>query len=131
MSRTVEILQYTLHSVSGDGFHRIMREISVSLHQRQRIDVVWSAQSLHDPDCYILVRAFDSPESMSAVHDAFYAANDWRSGPREDIIRCIDSCIKTVIRLPAESMEKLRGKHNLSPSGLKGNNALLLAGEYL
>lgn len=130
MSRTVEILQYTLHSGSGDGFHRIMRDISVPLHQRHGIDVVWSAPSLHDPDCYILVRAFDSPESMSAVPDAFYAGDDWRSGPREDIIRCIDSCIKTVIRLPAESVEKLRGKHNLSPSDLKGNNSSLLAGKY-
>lgn len=131
MSRTVEILQYTLHSGSGDGFHRIMRDISVPLHLRHCIDVVWSAQSLHDPDYYILVRAFDSPESMSAALGAFYAGDDWRSGPREDIIRCIDSCIKTVIRLPAERVEKLRGKHNLTRSGLKGNNARLLAGEYL
>lgn len=130
MSRTVEILQYTLHSGSGDGFHRIMRDISVPLHQRHGIDVVWSAQSLHDPDYCILVRAFDSPESMSAVPGAFYAGDDWRSGPREDIIRCIDGCIKTVIRMPTESMEKLRGKHNLTPSGLKGNNSPLLAGEY-
>lgn len=131
MSRTVEILQYTLHSGRGDGFHRIMRDTSVPLHKRHGIDVVWSAPSLHDPDCYILVRAFDSPESMSAVLDAFYAGDDWRSGPREDIIRCIDSCIKTVIRLPVESVEKLRGKHNLPPSDLKGNNSSLLAGEYL
>lgn len=130
MPRTVEILQYTLHSGSGDGFHRIMRDISVPLHQRHGIDVVWSAQSLHDPDYYILVRAFDSPENMSAVLGAFYAGDDWRHGPREDIIRCIDSCVKAVIRMPAESVEKLRVKHNLSPSDLKGNNSSLLAGEY-
>ncbi|ASQ15686.1 hypothetical protein BJM06_a00037 (plasmid) [Enterobacter cloacae] len=111
MPRTVEILQYTLHSGSGDGFHRIMRDISVPLHQRHGIDVVWSAQSLHE--------------------DAFYSGDDWSQDSCEDIIHCTDSCIKTVIRLPAESVEKLRGKHNLSPSGLKGNNALPLAGEYL
>lgn len=131
MSRTVEILQYTLHSGSCDVFHRIMRNISVPLHQRHGIDVVWSAQSLHDPDYYILVLAFDSPESMSAALGAFYAGDDWRQGPREDIIRCIDSCIKTVIRMPAENMEKLRGKHKLPPSGLKGYNALQLTDEYL
>lgn len=131
MSRTVEILQYTLHSGSGDGFHRIMRDISVPLHQRHGIDVVWSAQSLHDHDFYILVRTFDSLERMSAVLDAFYSGDDWNQSPREDIIRCIDSCIKTVIRLPAESVEKLRGKHNPPPSGLKGNNSSLLAWEYL
>jgi len=77
------------------------------------------------------VRAFDSPENMSAVLDAFYACDDWHHGPRQDIIRCIDSCIKTVIRMHAENVEKLRGKHNLPPSGLKGNNALPLASEHL
>lgn len=78
MSRTVEILQYTLHS--GNDFHRIMRDISAPLHPRHGTYVVWSAQSLHEPDCYILVRAFDSPESMSAVPGAFYAGDDWRRG---------------------------------------------------
>lgn len=32
--------------------------------------------SLHDPDCYYLIRAFDSAESMAAVLDAFYANAD-------------------------------------------------------
>lgn len=109
----------------------MMSDISIHLHQRHNNDVVWSAQFLHDRDYYIQGRAFDSLESMSAVPDAFYAGEDWRSGPRADIIRCIDSCIKMVIRPHAESLEKLRGKHNLPPSGLKGNNASLLAGEYL
>lgn len=61
---------------------------------------------------------------------AFYAGDYWHHGPRQDIIRFIDSCIKTVIRMPAENVEKLRGKNNLPPSGLKGNNALKLTDEY-
>lgn len=64
--------------------------------------------SLHDPDCYYLIRAFDSAERMAAVLDAFYASDDWRSGPRENIIRSIETSIKTVICLPSESVEGLR-----------------------
>ncbi|WP_346283970.1 NIPSNAP family protein [Escherichia coli] len=62
----------------------------------------------HDPDCYYLIRAFDSAESMAAALDAFYASDDWRSGPREDIVGSIEASIKTVISLPQESVEGLR-----------------------
>lgn len=106
--RTVEILQYTLRKGTGTAFHNIMREISVPLHQHHGIDVVSFGHSLHDPDCYYLIRAFDSAESMAAVLDAFYAHVDWRSGPREDIIGSIGISIKTVINLPPESVEGLR-----------------------
>ncbi|EPV8384675.1 NIPSNAP family protein [Enterobacter cloacae] len=108
MGQTVEILQYTLRKGSGAAFHAIMQEISVPLHQSHGIDVVSFGNSLHDPDCYYLIRAFDSAESMAAVLDAFYASDDWRSGPREDIVGSIENCIKTVISLPSESVKGLR-----------------------
>lgn len=107
--RTVEILQYTLHKGTGATFHAIMQEISVPLHQCHGIDVVSFGNSLHDPDCYYLIRAFDSPESMATALDAFYASADWRNGPRENIIRSIETSIKTVMKLTPESMEGLRG----------------------
>ncbi|QLR41623.1 NIPSNAP family protein [Enterobacter sp. RHBSTW-00994] len=106
--RTVEILQYTLHKGTGTAFHAIMQEISVPLHQRHGIDVVSFGYSLHDSDCYYLIRAFDSAESMVAVLDAFYANADWRNGPREEIILSIVTSIKTVMNLPPESVEGLR-----------------------
>ena len=106
--KTVEILQYTLRKGSGAAFHAIMQESSVPLHQRHGIDVVSFGNSLHDSDCYYLIRAFDSPESMAAFLDAFYASADWRNGPREDIVGSIETSIKTVMNLPPESVEGLR-----------------------
>lgn len=106
--RTVEILQYTLRKGSGATFHAIMQEISVLLHRRHGIDVVSFGNSLHDPDCYYLIRAFDSPEKMAAVFNAFYASDDWRNGPRKDIIGSIEATSKTVINLPSESVDGLR-----------------------
>ncbi|HEC3218090.1 NIPSNAP family protein [Escherichia coli] len=106
--RTVEILQYTLRKGSGAAFHAIMQEISVPLHQSHGIDVVSFGNSLHDRDCYYLIRAFDSAESMATVLDAFYASDDWRSGPREDIVGSIETSVKTVISLPPKSVEGLR-----------------------
>ena len=108
MKKTVEILQYTLHKGAGTAFHAIMQEISVPLHQRHGIDVVSFGPSQHDPDCYFLIRAFDCAKSMAAVLDAFYASSDWRSGPREDIVRSIENSIKTVMILPSVSVDGLR-----------------------
>lgn len=98
--RTVEILQYTLHQGSGAAFHTLTQEVSVPLHRRHGIDVVSFGNSLHNPDCYYLIRAFASQESMVADLDAFYASDDWRNGPREEIIRSIETSIKTVMNLP-------------------------------
>lgn len=106
--KTIEILQYTLRKGTGAAFHAIMQEISVPLHRRHGIDVVSFGNSLHDPDCYYLIRAFDSAKNMATVLNAFYASDDWRSGPREDIIRSIGTSIKTVMNLPSESVEGLR-----------------------
>ena len=108
--KTVEILQYTLRQGSGAKFHAIMDEISVPLHQRHGIDVVRFGNSLHDPDCYCLIRAFDSPESMAAMLETFYASDAWRAGPREAIVNSIETSLKTVLTLPAKSVEGLRNR---------------------
>lgn len=106
--KTVEILQYTLRQGSGAAFHAIMQQVSVPLHQRHGIDVVRFGNSLHDPDSYCLIRAFDSPESMTAKLEAFYNSDAWRSGPREAIVDSIEISLKTVMVLSAESVEGLR-----------------------
>ena len=106
--KTIEILQYTLRKGTGAAFHAIMQEISVPLYRQHRIDVVSFGNSLHDPDCYYLIRVFDNAESMAAVLDAFYASDDWRNGPRQDIIGSIETSKKTVMNLPTESVNGLR-----------------------
>jgi len=106
--KTIEILQYALRKDTGTAFHTIMREVSVPLHQHHGIDVVSFGHSLHDPDCYYLIRAFESPEQMAAVLDAFYSSADWRNGPREEIIHCIETSLKTVVDLRTESVDALR-----------------------
>jgi len=110
MNRVVEILQYTLHQGSGADFHTMMREISVPLHRQHGIDVVAFANSLHDADSYCLIRAFDNLQHMAHVLDTFYASDDWRLGPRQEIINRIEVSLKTVLSLPSVSINALRQK---------------------
>lgn len=85
-----------------------MREVSVPVHTRNRIDVVAYGNSLHDADSYYLIRAFDSAEQMESVLDDFYASVGWRSGPREAIISRIELSLKSVLSLPQSVIDGLR-----------------------
>lgn len=107
-NNVVEILQYTLHTGTGTEFHNIMRNISVPLHRLHGIDVISFGNSLHDPDSYYLIRAFDSEDRMNSVLEAFYSSDDWHNGPRKEIINRIESSIKTVINMPCDGLKGLR-----------------------
>lgn len=85
-----------------------MREVSVPLHTRNRIDVVAYGNSLHDADSYYLIHAFDSAEQMKGVLEDFYASAGWRSGPREAIISRIELSLKSVLSLPQSVIDRLR-----------------------
>ena len=85
-----------------------MHEVSVPLHTRNGIDVVAYGNSLHDPDSYYLIRAFESEEQMESILDDFYASAGWRSGPREAIISRIELRLKSVLSLPQSVIDGLR-----------------------
>jgi hypothetical protein len=42
---------------------------------------------------------------MAAALNAFYASDDWHSGPRENIVGSIETSIKTVMNLPTKNVE--------------------------
>ncbi|WP_292010099.1 hypothetical protein [Chryseobacterium sp.] len=107
--KIVEILQYNLKEGTGKDFHQIMQEISVPLHARHSIEVIFYGNSLHNLDCYCLIRAFENEEKMNSVLEDFYSGSDWRNGPREDIISKIDNSIKSIISLPLSAVEELKG----------------------
>ncbi|ATM94363.1 NIPSNAP [Yersinia frederiksenii] len=106
--RVLEILQYTLKPGSGAEFHQIMREISIPLHAREGIDVVAYGNSLHDPDAYYLMRAFDNQEALANAEARFYSCDGWLSGPRMAIIERIENSLKSVISMPTATIDALR-----------------------
>ncbi|AQX08354.1 NIPSNAP family containing protein [Elizabethkingia ursingii] len=107
-NKIIEILQYNLKKGTGEEFHQIMKEISVPLHFHHGIDVVSYGNSLHDLDCYYLIRSFDDEESMATALGDFYSGSDWKEGPREDIINRIGESMKLVLTVSQSAIEKLR-----------------------
>ncbi|MBD2783857.1 NIPSNAP family protein [Xenorhabdus sp. DI] len=107
-NKVIEILQYELKKGTGKQFHKIMTSISVPLHRSQGIDVVSFGNSLHNQDCYYLIRAFKDMDELSTIQDRFYKSAEWINGPRTGIIEKIDKSVKTVIEMPVSTIDTLR-----------------------
>ena len=99
----LEIRTYRLKPGKREEFLRLARDQSLPLLAKHGIDVVDYGPSLVDEDgaeeAY-LVRAFATLERRREQEAAFYGGDDWRHGPREAIVACIDSYHTIVIEMP-------------------------------
>jgi NIPSNAP len=108
MQRLVEIRSYKLKPGSGAKFHDLVTNHSMPLLRESNMEVVAFGQSLHDPDAYFLVRAYDNLEHLRSSQEAFYSSAAWRKGPRQSIIELIESDWNVVLWLTAEAVAALR-----------------------
>ena len=104
----VEIRSYNLKPGTRERFHRLFLSDALPMLQRWKIDVVGYGPSLHDQDSYYLMRSFPSVEARERTEDAFYASDEWRQGPREAILACIESYTTVVIRMDEAALRGLR-----------------------
>lgn len=65
--------------------------------ERWGVEVVAYGPSLDDEDLYYLVRAYASLGELRESQDAFYGSDEWRQGPREEIVSMIESDISVVV----------------------------------
>jgi hypothetical protein len=108
MTKSVEILLYTLRPGTGDEFHTIMQTASVPLHRSIGMDVVAYGKSAHDSDAYYLIRSYDDLHHLETSQEAFYQSDAWRNGPRADIVARITASLKSVVQMSAEAVDALR-----------------------
>jgi hypothetical protein len=89
-------------------FHDLVTHSSLPLLAAAGTDVVAYGPSLHDPDAYFLIRAYESVDHLRSSQDAFYSSAAWRQGPREAIVALIERDVNAVLWLSAEAIEALR-----------------------
>jgi hypothetical protein len=109
VKRTVEIRSYNLKPGTRDRFHQLVESHALPLLRRARIDVVSYGPSLHDADTYYLMRSFASVDDRQRTEDAFYGSAEWRKGPREAILACIENYTTVVVELDAATLDGFRG----------------------
>ena len=101
MNTCVEIRSYNLKPGTRGAFDRLMHEQSLPMLHRWGVDVVAFGPSLHDEDSYYLIRAYPSLPARQSSQDAFYCSAEWREGPREALVSCIDTYTSVVLALDA------------------------------
>ena len=106
--RVLEIRSYNLKPGTRDRFHQLFLKEALPMLKRWKVDVVAYGPSLHDPDSYFLMRAFDGVEVRQKSEDAFYGSDEWTKGPRERVLSDIDSYTTVVIRLDETTMQGMR-----------------------
>ncbi len=74
------------------------------------IDVVAYGRSDHEEETYFLIRSFANRESLEREQAEFYSSNDWKSGPRSELVDRIETYMNTLIvasELAVASMREL------------------------
>ncbi|MGH9789830.1 MAG: NIPSNAP family protein [Candidatus Acidiferrales bacterium] len=108
VSRVLEIRSYNLKAGTRERFHQLFEREALPMLRRWKVDVVAYGPSLHDNGSYYLMRAFSSVEDRQRSEDAFYGSDEWRQGPREAILACIESYATAVISIEDVTLQGLR-----------------------
>lgn len=110
MKKTVEIRSYNLKPGTRDKFHRLVVEKSMPMLKCWKVNVVDFGPSLHDENSYYLIRAYQSLEDRQKSQDAFYGSDEWRQGPRDEIVGLIESYTTVVVEMEEATVNALRKK---------------------
>jgi hypothetical protein len=108
MTRWIEIRSYNLKPGMRAELYRLFTEHALPMLKRWNVDVVAYGASPHDPDSFYLIRAYASLEARQASEDAFYGSDEWRQGPREAILACIDTYTDTLLEVDEAVVAGLR-----------------------
>ena len=106
--RLVEIRSYKLKPGSGARFHQLVCEESMPLLRAANVEVVAFGPSLHDPDAYFLVRAYDNIDHRRDSQEAFYSSDAWRNGLRQSIVELIEADQDVVLWLSLQAVDAMR-----------------------
>jgi NIPSNAP len=109
MNYIIEIRSINLKPGKREEFHQLYVEQALPLLKRWNFDVVTHGPSLHDEDSYYVIRRFDSLAQREQMEDAYYASDDWRQGPREQILALMENYNDVVLEVNESTLRGLRG----------------------
>ena len=75
--------------------------------KRWKVDVVAFGPSPHDENSYYLIRAYKNLEDRQTSQDAFYGSDEWRKGPREEIVGLMENYTTVVIEMEEALVDAL------------------------
>ena len=87
----VEFRIYRLKPGMQTQFHALVEQYSIPMLAAVGMEVVAYGPTVGDPDGYVLIRAYDSPEQLWSSQEEFYSSEAWMKGPRDEMMDLIES----------------------------------------
>lgn len=98
-----QIRIYQLKANSQSAFHTLFTNQAVPLLKKWNIKVSSYGLSKENENGYHLVRTFKSIQELEDKEGAFYSSDEWRDGPREEILSLIEAYSTLII--PKDSLQ--------------------------
>jgi len=111
MKRVIEIRSYIIKAGKRDEFHRLVSMESFPLMRKWGVDVVAFGPSVHDEKSYVLMRAYTDDTERITSQDKFYGSDDWRNGPRKNIVELIENDTNIVLEFNANTIQIIKENH--------------------
>ena len=108
MKRLLEIRTYRLKPGAVDAFHDAVHTKAVPMLKAKGMDVVAYGRTDHEEQTYFLVRAYASREALAQEQAAFYGSDEWRSGPRNELVSRIETYVNTLLWASEPAVASLR-----------------------
>ena len=108
MKHLIEIRSINLKPGTREEFQRLYIEEALPLLKRWNFDVLAHGPSLHDENSYYVIRRFDSLAQREQMEDTYYASDDWRKGPREEMLALMENYTDIVFELDEVTVQGLR-----------------------
>lgn len=113
----LEVRTYELEPGGRVPLERLFQEEVLPLLRAWGHDVVHWGGSPHDPDAFVLLRAYPDEASRRASQDAFYGSGDWREGPRTRMLALIRTYTSGVLPIETAVLEAWRSGLAASTGG--------------
>lgn len=104
----VEVRNYELKPGGRERLHGLFHDVVAPMLRAAGHDVVFAGPSPHDPNGYVLIRAYPSEAVRAAEQDAFYGSAAWREGPRELVLAEIASYASSVLAISRPTLDAWR-----------------------
>lgn len=108
MPRLMEIRTYRLKPGTLADFHHAMQTKAVPMLKAKGMDVVAYGRSDHEEETYYLVRSYASREALEQAQNRFYGSDDWRQGPRSDLVDRIETYVNTLMWISEPALASMR-----------------------
>lgn len=115
MKRLLEIRTYRLKPGTMHAFHNAVHTKAVPMLKSKGMDVVAYGRSDHEEETYFLIRAYSSREALEKEQNEFYGSDDWRQGPRSDLVDRIQTYMNTLLWVSESAVTSMRELNQ--PSG--------------